>query len=406
MHANRNKSRLAVLYLDLNGFKQVNDGMGHQAGDELLRMVARRLRSITRLSDIVGRLGGDEFLVVASDLSDSNGGVNLAQKILYSFADPFVVQDREIYCAPAIGVCHYPDDGNSADLLIRNADMAMYTAKQNKSQAVVTFNPKMLSVAAERLNIENDLRRALEHREFVLYFQPKVEMASRGVVAAEALVRWHHPERGVISPGAFIPLAEECGLITAIGEWTLREACRQFVAWRNDGIPIESVSVNLSPVQFTDSHLLSVVKRIIDETQIDPSCLELELTEGAMSVDIEQAITTLGTLKTYGIKISIDDFGTGYSSLAYLKRLPIDVVKIDRSFVKDLDKNPADGAIVAAIIDLADRLGFGVVAEGVETTGQANMLGTTRCQLLQGYLFGRPCTPQEFEALVTAHTEI
>ncbi len=392
----RQKTSLAVLYLDLNGFKQINDGMGHQAGDELLRSVASRLRSSTRLSDIVGRLGGDEFLIVATDVNDQNSSKQLADKLLYSFAHPFVVEGREIYCLPSIGISHYPNDGNTAQLLIRNADMAMFAAKQSKARAAVCFESHMLSAASERLSIENDLRRALERQEFVLYFQPKVESASHGIVAAEALVRWQHPERGLLPPGSFISFAEECGLIAAIGEWTLREACRQFVNWRAAGLSIKSVSVNLSPTQFLDPHLIDVVKRIINETKIDPNCLELELTEGAMSVDIEKAITTLGTLKALGVKLSIDDFGTGYSSLAYLKRLPIDIVKIDRSFVKDLDHSPADSDIVGAIIGLADRLGFGVVAEGVETNGQANILRTTQCALLQGYLFGRPLSADEF----------
>ncbi len=397
--AQRQKSGLAVLYLDLNGFKQVNDGMGHQAGDELLRLVAKRLRASTRLSDVVGRLGGDEFIIGASDLTYPKAGSNLAHKILYNFADPFVISGREIYCLPSIGVAHYPNDGNTADLLVRNADMAMYAAKQNKARPVVVFEPHMLSVAEERLDIENDLRRALARQEFVLYYQPKVDSTTHEILGAEALVRWQHPEKGFVPPGSFISLAEECGLITAIGEWTLREACNQFVRWQAEGTPIKSVSVNLSPLQFLDRNLVDVVQRIIVETKMPPGSLELELTEGAMSVDIEQAITTLGNLRALGVKLSIDDFGTGYSSLAYLKRLPIDVVKIDRSFVKDLGKTAADGQIVGAIITLADRLGFNVVAEGVETDEQADLLKASQCELLQGYLFSKPVDPAAFSAL-------
>jgi len=285
---------------------------------------------------------------------------------------------------------------------VRNADMAMYAAKQNKARPVMLFEPHMLSVAAERLDIENDLRRALSRQEFILYYQPKVDSTTREIVGAEALVRWQHPEKGFVPPGAFISLAEECGLITAIGEWTLREACRQFVEWRKNNLSIQSVSVNLSPMQFLDRGLVDVVQRILTESGIDPSCLELELTEGAMAVDIEQAITTLGNLRALGVKLSIDDFGTGYSSLAYLKRLPIDVVKIDRSFVKDLGNSAADGQIVGAIVALADRLGFNVVAEGVETGEQADILKASQCELLQGYLFSRPVAPQEFADLFKA----
>ncbi|MBY0510812.1 MAG: EAL domain-containing protein [Rhodospirillaceae bacterium] len=398
----RQKTGLAVLYLDLNGFKQVNDGMGHQAGDELLRLVAKRLRASTRLSDVVGRLGGDEFIIGASDLTDPRAGSNLAHKILYNFADPFVINGREIYCLPSIGVARYPHDGNTADLLVRNADMAMYAAKQNKARPVVVFEPHMLSVAAERLDIENDLRRALARKEFVLYYQPKVDSSTHEIIGAEALVRWQHPEKGFVPPGAFISLAEECGLIMAIGEWTLREACAQFVQWRAANLALKSVSVNLSPTQFLDRGLVDVVQRILVETGIEPGCLELELTEGAMAVDIEQAITTLGNLRALGVKLSIDDFGTGYSSLAYLKRLPIDVVKIDRSFVKDLGNSPADGQIVGAIIALADRLGFNVVAEGVETGEQASILKDSQCELLQGYLFSKPVAPGQFAELFSA----
>jgi len=402
LYATRGKTGLAVLFIDLNGFKQVNDGLGHQAGDELLKQVAKRLRACTRLSDVVGRLGGDEFLIVAADATEPRVGSSLAQKIIYSFADPFQILGREIYCVPSIGVAHYPDDGNTAEFLVRNADMAMYTAKQNKAHPVVLFEPHMLSAAADRLDIENDLRRAYERKEFVLYYQPKVDATSRAIVGAEALVRWLHPERGLVPPAAFITLAEECGLINAIGEWTLREACTQFVRWRDAGGNLKSVSVNLSPTQFQDRGLTTVVERILHDTKIPAGCLELELTESAMSVDMESAITTLGTLKAMGVKLSIDDFGTGYSSLAYLKRLPIDVVKIDRSFVKDLSTSQVDGKIVDAIIDLAGGLGFNVVAEGVETREQAEILRNSHCELLQGYLFSKPVDAAAFGQLMVA----
>jgi EAL domain-containing protein (putative c-di-GMP-specific phosphodiesterase class I) len=276
----------------------------------------------------------------------------------------------------------------------------MYDAKRKQGRPFTTFSPEMLEVSARRLEVEHDLHRAFENREFLLYFQPKVDTHSGRVAGAEALVRWRHPKRGLVPPGEFIPLAEECGLITALGEWTLREACMCFVQWRAEGVDLGSVSVNLSPRQFVDANLLGVVQRILQQTGIDPACLELELTEGAMSVDIEKAIATLQALKGLGLKLSIDDFGTGYSSLTYLKRLPVDVVKIDRSFVKDLEDQAADSRIIEAIIGLADVLGFDVVAEGVETEKQVEILRTTRCDMLQGYLYSRPVTASQFVTFV------
>jgi EAL domain-containing protein (putative c-di-GMP-specific phosphodiesterase class I) len=276
----------------------------------------------------------------------------------------------------------------------------MYDAKRNRARPFVTFSPEMLEISARRLEVEHDLHRAFENREFVLYFQPKVDAHTSRVVGAEALVRWHHPKRGLVPPSEFIPLAEECGLITALGEWTLREACEVFTKWRAEGVDVDSVSVNLSPRQFVDANLITVVRRILQQTGVDPACLELELTEGAMSVDIEKAVATLHALKSLGLKLSIDDFGTGYSSLTYLKRLPVDVVKIDQSFVKDLERETSDSKIIEVIIDLADVLGFDVVAEGVETEKQVEILRTTRCDLLQGYLFSRPVTGSQFAAFV------
>ncbi|TAL00439.1 MAG: bifunctional diguanylate cyclase/phosphodiesterase [Rhodospirillaceae bacterium] len=402
LRAARKRTGLAVLFLDLNGFKQINDSLGHQAGDELLRLVARRLKACTRLSDAVGRLGGDEFLIVAPDATDAHGGAHLAEKILYTFADPFRLADREIFCVPAIGITYYPEHGSTADDLIRNADVAMYEAKRNRGRPFATFAPQMLEVSARRLEVEHDLHRAFENREFVLYYQPKVDAHTGRVVGAEALVRWYHPKRGIVPPSEFIPLAEECGLITALGEWTLREACEQLTKWQAEGIPIASVSVNLSPRQFVDASLISVVQRILQQTAIDPACLELELTEGAMSVDIEKAIFTLQSLKALGLRLSIDDFGTGYSSLTYLKRLPVDVVKIDQSFVRDLEDHTADSKIIAAIIGLADVLGFDVVAEGVETEKQVEILRLTRCDVFQGYLYSRPVTASQFAAFTQA----
>lgn len=400
LRASRQMVGLAVLFLDLNGFKQVNDGLGHHAGDQLLRQVAKRLRACTRLSDVVGRLGGDEFLIVAPEVTSTHAASVLVEKILYTFSDPFRIEEREIYCLPSIGVAFYPNDGETPDTIIRNADVAMYEAKQNKSLRFVTFEQDMQAGSARRLDMGNDLRRALEREELVLHYQPKVDAQSGRVIAAEALIRWNHPIKGLVPPNDFIPLAEECGLITAIGEWTMREGCEQFLRWKSEGMDIGSISINLSPRQFLDPGLTAVVQRILVSTGIDPSWLELELTEGAMSVDAEKAVSTLTSLKELGVKLSIDDFGTGYSSLARLRELPVDVVKIDRSFIQDLESDVTAGRIVEAIIGLADVLGFNVVAEGVETGGQADILRLTQCDQFQGYLISRPLDAAAFSRLL------
>lgn len=400
LRAERQKTGLALLFLDLNGFKQINDGLGHQAGDDLLRQVAKRLRASTRASDIVGRFGGDEFLIIAPEVTSRHAGTALIDKIIAHFSEPFDIDGREIFCRPSIGIAYHPKDGETPDALIRNADLAMYAAKQNSAFRFVSFDPEMQYLSINRLNLENDLRRAIERHELMLYYQPKVDTQTNRVVGAEALMRWHHPDRGLVMPVEFIPLAEECGLIGVMGEWTMREACEEFLRWRESGRAIESVSVNLSPRQFLDPNLATVVAQILNSTGIDPTALELELTEGAMSGDLDKALVTLRALKSLGVRISIDDFGTGYSSLARLKHLPIDVLKIDRSFIHDLESNATAGPIVESIIDLACVLGFSTVAEGVETAGQSTILRNTRCHLIQGYLSGRPKPPAEFIGLL------
>jgi diguanylate cyclase (GGDEF)-like protein/PAS domain S-box-containing protein len=392
----RQRTGLAVLFLDLNGFKDVNDALGHQAGDDLLRAVASRLRACTRASDVVGRFGGDEFLIIAPGVVDREKLISITDKILYTFSDPFRIGERSVYCRPSIGVAYYPEDGKTPETLIHHADIAMYEAKKGKSERFVVFEPRMQKTIAYRLDLQNDLQRALEQDEFELHYQPKFDSESGLVLGAEALLRWRHPERGLLLPGEFIGLAEESGLIVPIGEWTLRHACTQFVRWRQDGLPIETVAVNLSPRQFLDINLLTTVESVIAATGIDRACLELELTESAMAVDVERAISTLTALKGLGVRLSIDDFGTGYSSLGRLKSLPVDVIKIDRAFIRDLGNNAADGKIVKAIIDLAEVVGFDVIAEGVETVHQADILRGLRCRLLQGYLISHPVEASQF----------
>ena len=400
LRAQRSRTKVAVVFIDLNRFKQVNDSLGHHAGDELLKMVARRLRNSTRVSDTVGRLGGDEFLIVAPDAADRGAGTRLVEKIQYSMSEPFSIRGQEIYCGASVGVAFYPDDGDSADELLRNADLAMYHAKRNPERRFVYYEPGMREQSGFHLGLENDMRRAVAGNEFELHFQPKVDLDNRQVIGAEALIRWRHPTRGLVSPAEFIPIAEETGLIWEIGCWTLYEACRRLAGWTAAGLPLPSVSVNLSPRQFQDARLVGLVTSVVEETGIDPSRLELELTESAMIGDIEKAVAILGGLKDIGVRLSIDDFGTGYSSLAYLKRFPIDTLKIDRSFVRDIVKSATDPAIVSTIVNLAESLGFDTIAEGVETEQQATILRSHRCSRIQGFLISRPLDVVSFEVFV------
>ena len=408
VRAQRMRTKVAVAFLDLNRFKQVNDTLGHHAGDDLLKLVAKRLRNCTRVSDTVGRLGGDEFLIVAPDAVDRAAGARLVEKLLYSMGEPFSVHNQELFCGASIGVAFYPDDGENADQLLRNADLAMYHAKRNPECKFVFYEAGMRERTGFTLGLESDLRRAAATGdEFELHFQPKVDLAhalnhrgGRRVIGAEALIRWHHPGRGLVSPAEFIPLAEETGLIWEIGAWTLKEACRHLARWIDHGLDIASVSVNLSPRQFQDARLVAFVRGVVESTGVPPERLELELTEGAMIGDIEKAVTILHGLKDIGVRLSIDDFGTGYSSLAYLKRFPINTLKIDRSFVRDIVQSATDPAIVNTIVTLANSLGFDTIAEGVETEEQAEMLCRQKCTRIQGYLISRPLDVDSFERFV------
>ena len=388
--------RLAVAFLDLNRFKQVNDSLGHRAGDELLKQVARRLRSTCGASDTVGRYGGDEFVMIVPNIGERFSASYLAEKLLYAFSDPFMLPERELYCSPSIGIAFYPEDADNADGLIRCADLAMYHTKRSAPQRFSLYTPEMREQSVQRLDLEHDLRHAIVHGEFRLHYQPKVDFETGRVVGAEALIRWPHPSLGNVPPVDFIPVAEDTGQISEIGEWTLREACRQAQQWRRSGVCLDVIAVNLSPRQFHDSGLVRMVRQILDDTGLPPDHLELELTEGAMMDDTGRAVETLRRLKALGVRLAIDDFGTGYSSLAYLKRFPIDTLKIDRSFVRDIACNATDTAIIDTIIGLAGSLGFSVVAEGVETVEQALILMERNCRYSQGYLFCKPVAPPEF----------
>lgn len=400
--ARRSRSKVAVLFIDLNRFKQINDGMGHQAGDELLRQVASRLRGCTRVTDTVGRIGGDEFLIVAPDAADRAAGASLAEKVDMMFAEPFLVQGTELHCGGSIGIAMFPDDGDNADEIMRDADLAMYHVKRNPPHTYMFFDPGMRERSDFTLGLEFELRRAIGAREFELHYQPKVDLDTGRLIGAEALIRWHHPTRGLVGPGDFIPLAEETGLIWEIGCWTIRAACEQMAEWGRRGLNVPRVSVNLSSRQFQDTRLLGHISTVLERTGVPPDQLELELTESAMIGDIEKAVVILKGLKRVGVRLAIDDFGTGYSSLSYLKRFPIDTLKIDRSFISDIAESSADPAIVGTIVNLAESLGFETIAEGVETERQADVLRSQRCTRVQGFLVSRPLATGRFEEFLRA----
>ncbi|HXE95136.1 MAG TPA: EAL domain-containing protein [Dongiaceae bacterium] len=393
--------KVAILFLDLDRFKTINDTLGHSIGDLLLQSVAERLKECTRSTDTIARLGGDEFIVVIPDLLEGSYVTTVAQKILDLISTPFLVRDVELNTSASIGISLYPDDGISNEELIANADVAMYRSKESGRNNYQFFAPEMNDSAYERLTMENNLRRALERQEFVLYYQPQVNSETGRIIGAEALVRWKHPEMGLVPPGMFIPIAEESGLIVAIGEWVLREACRQNKAWQQEGLSPIPVAVNLSTAQFRQKNLTEVVAKVLKETGLEPCCLELEITESGIMHGGETAVNTLHSLKQMGLKLSIDDFGTGYSSLSYLKKFPLDKLKIDQSFVRDITTDLDDAAIVIAIIGMARSLKLRVIAEGVETSGHLDFLNTNGCIEIQGYYFGKPVPADEFGRLLS-----
>jgi len=395
--ARRSGKPLATLFIDLDRFKNINDTLGHEAGDHVLKDVAQRLRECLRDNDTVGRLGGDEFVVMIEDLPQLVYVATVAQKIIDAVAKPFLLNQQDFHLTASIGISTYPADGEDMQSLLKNADIAMYRAKEQGRNNYQFYSAQMNVHSVERLALESSLRGALERKEFVLHYQPKIDIASGRVTGMEALIRWQRPGMGMIPPMQFIPLAEETGLIVPIGAWVLRTACAQARTWHDQGLPSLRVSVNLSARQFNHEHLLQDVERVLKETGLDGNFLELEITESMVMSDPERAVKLLHKLKKMGISISIDDFGTGYSSLSYLKRFPIDCVKIDRSFIKDLPGDDDDAAIAQAIIALAHGLKLGVVAEGAETAAQMDFLRAHRCDEVQGYYFAKPMPAHEFD---------
>jgi len=398
-HARRTGGHAAVLFLDLDRFKNVNDSLGHATGNLLLQAVARRLRAATRAEDTVARLGGDEFVVFLPQLDDPASATRVADEVLSRFTDPFMLNGHRVFASPSIGIAVFPDGGIDPDTLLENADTAMYRAKQRGRRTHCAFDPSMKEDAHRRLALESELHGAVERGEMQLHYQPKIHLPSGQVMGMEALLRWEHPEHGLLQPASFIPVAEETGLIVPLGEWALVEACRQNQAWSKAGFQPLVVAVNLSLRQFQQEPIEDMAARVLRATGLDPQLLELEVTESLAMQDPVRVAATLQGLKDLGVKCSIDDFGTGYSGLSQLTGFPIDKLKIDKSFVATIDGD-REAPIVVAVVALAHGLGLEVVAEGVETTAQLERLQELGCDEMQGFLFSRPLTADHFEQLL------
>ncbi len=398
--AHRHNQKLAVLFLDLDRFKVINDSLGHSVGDELLRQLAERIQEYVREGDTVARLGGDEFTLLVPGISAEEDAAKIARKVCDAIHDPFWIDGRELFVTTSLGVSVYPSDGHDAETLVRNADSAMYRAKEQGRDNYQLYTPAMNAKAIERLSLESRLRQAVANDELELHFQPFIDLRTAEVLGAEALIRWRHPELGLIPPGDFIPIAELSGLIVPIGEWVLRTACAEARKWHAQGFPGLTVSVNLSSRQFQQADLVSQVASALADTGLEADKLDLEITESNAMQNAEHSINTLWGLKKQGVRISMDDFGTGYSSLNYLKRFPIDRIKLDQSFVRDLPADKDDAAIAMAVIAMGQSLELIVIAEGVETEEQLAFLKGHECDQLQGFLLSRPLPPEAFESFL------
>ena len=398
--APRHDRQVAILFLDLDGFKHINDSLGHPTGDKLLQSIAKRLVGCVRNSDTVSRQGGDEFVVLLTDAGQWEDAVIVAERILKAVAQAHPIEDHDLNVTTSIGVSVYPDDGEDAETLIRNADTAMYQAKALGRHSYKFFKPAMNVRAVERQSIEASLREAIVNDEFVLHYQPKVDLETGAITGAEALIRWTHPTRGVLSPDQFVPIAEDSGLIRQIGTWVLREACRQARSWLDQGLPPITMAVNVSASELSDETYVQRLFATLSETGMDPEFLELELTESVLMKHAHSAAIILQALRRTGIRVALDDFGTGYSSLSYLRDFPIDSVKIDRSFVNEVTSVHEDTSIVKAVISMAQSLGLRVVAEGVENLDQFQFLRAHSCDEAQGFLFSQAVPPDEFAALL------
>lgn len=384
---------LGIMYIDLDRFKIINDSLGHNVGDVLLKKVSERLQNCVREYDVVSRQGGDEFTILLHDVTKLEMSI-VGQRILEELSKSFLIVGHEIFITPSIGISIYPGDGMDGAELLRKADMAMYQAKKEGRNNFQFYNPKLSEKSHKRLALENELRKALKSNEFTLYYQPIIDLSTNQLAGTEALIRWNHPRLGTVSPAEFIPIAEETGMIVSIGEWVIKTACQQLTAWEKDSFIIPSIAVNISIRQFYQPDFVNMLKKTLEETEVAPARLTIEITE-SMTMDVDKAMTILYQLKNLGVNISIDDFGTGYSSLNYLKTFPIDYLKIDQSFVRDITKSANDEKIATTILLMAQNLGLGVIAEGVETLEQLKVLLSHDCNQAQGYLFSKPLSSQE-----------
>ena len=396
----REEKLTALLFLDLDHFKDINDSLGHEVGDALLKGVGERLKGLLRTTDCVARLGGDEFAIIQSGLSHVDGAAVLAEKVVEALAEPFAVDDRLLFTGTSVGITVYPFDESDVNALVKNADTAMYQAKAEGRGTYRFHTAEMNNAAHARMALVADLHRALERQEFSLHYQPQVSLTTGAIIGLEALLRWQHPERGSVPPGEFISVAEESGLIVPIGHWVLDEACRQARRWQDAGLPKMRIAVNISARQFRQGAIVEAVALTLGNTGLDPDWLELEVTESALMDDVEDAIQTMQQLRTLGVHLAIDDFGTGYSSLSYLKRFPVEHLKIAAEFVRDMTIDGDDAAIAKAIIDMGHSLRMKVIAEGVENDTQLRCLISEGCDEKQGFLFSRPLPPEELEALI------
>ncbi len=393
----------AVMFIDLDRFKFINDTLGHEAGDTLLKEIAHRFRQVLRASDVVARLGGDEFVVLVQEANDREHATSVARKLLSTAIRPIMLVSQECRVTASIGIAMYPQDGEDEQTLMKNADSAMYFAKEEGKNNFQFYASEINSLSLEKLALESNLRHAMARDEFSLHYQAKVDLRSGGITGVEALLRWHNPELGSVPPGKFIPIAEDTGLIVPIGRWVLKTACEQNIAWQRQGLPPINMAVNLSVRQFADEKLLEDIAAILQETGMAPELLELEITEGMIIHNVERAIRLLTAIKQMGVRLAIDDFGTGYSSLGQLKNFPIDTLKVDRSFIRDLATDSEDKAITSAIIAMGKTLSLTVVAEGVETSEQQAFLRDQACDEMQGYYFSKPIAPDDFAALLRAN---
>jgi diguanylate cyclase (GGDEF)-like protein/PAS domain S-box-containing protein len=398
--AYRHQKKAGLLFLDVDRFKHINDSLGHAVGDRLLQSVAQRLVACVRSSDTVSRQGGDEFVILLSEMAHARDAAVIAEKVLLTLAAPHSIDEHELHITGSIGIVTYPDDAIDAETLMKNADFAMYHAKDAGRNNYQFFKPDMNFRAVERQSLENGLRHALEREEFVLHYQPKIDLESGSIIGVEALVRWRHPERGLVSPAQFIPVAEECGFIVPIGRWVLREACRQARMWQEWGLPAVRIAINISAVELRAKDFVAGVRGILAKTGLEPNYLELELTETFLMQDSRSTVAVLQDLKALGVHLALDDFGTGYSSLSYVKRFPIDTLKIDQSFVRDIATDADDASIVSAVISMGKSLHMRVVAEGIETREQLEFLKKHDCPFGQGYLFSPPLGAWEFAQLL------